>query len=178
MDGILQLISPCARCVLIPILLALTLGFAIYMTRIGSELKTPEAPKGGLSLQFAWTQDRAVKVIDSWEKKGVTQRAFWHIILDFPFILIYTLFFALSCMALIDCQIWPEFGGWMLWATGVAAICDMMENIALLKILRTGATAFLARAGTRCSTLKWVLIILVIGYCVIGFIEVFWKKVF
>lgn len=119
------------------ILIALFLVFG-KMARVR---KTSAARPGILSLEFTGNKQRANEIIALWGERGV-RRAVSAVRWDFLFLLAYSTLFGLLCVWAAD-GIWARYTGLgasigvaLAWNQWLAGLCDAVENVALLKVLR------------------------------------------
>jgi len=121
-----------------------TLILAVFLSWAGKELRNDDAPRGGLSLQFAWHDDCAKphcasKIVGSWHaRKGA---ATVQVLADFPFIVAYAyLLFAFANAAARDAgnrnrpQL-ARFSKYAALAGLLAGAFDVVENFGLLTML-------------------------------------------
>jgi hypothetical protein len=149
------------------VLSAATLAAAAALSKQGAGLRTPQAPRGILSYEFAWSAARASSILASWS--GRTREAARQIRLDFGFLLLYPLAFSLGCAALAGSprSSWAYVGAFLAWAVLAAAPLDALENYALLRMLSRSPTNSLARLAALCAGLKFMLVLASLGYIVL-----------
>lgn len=146
------------------VLLIATVCLMGWLSRQGKSLQTGAAPYGAVSLQLAWSHERAQKIINSW--KDQKDRAYLQHYYDFLFIAVYPLFLSLSCALLSR---WVSgaislIGVALSWTILLAAPLDTLENILALRMLSSAPSELLSRLTTICSAFKWASIFSVIGY--------------
>jgi hypothetical protein len=120
-------------------LLALTALFMIAMNFIGQPLTTAQAPYGIVSFELVKDVTEARAILSSWNASAQLRAAFIQG-LDCLFLLIYSTAFALACLGagrILKQNRWPlsGLGAWVAWGQGLAAFCDLIENIALVVML-------------------------------------------
>jgi len=155
------------RWILLAILFAGTIILAVKLTSQGKPLRTQAAPNGILSYEFAWNQNRAELILNSWTNFKATARQ--QLLLDFPFLVFYPLLFSLACGMLADSPSnrMAAVGIFLSWAVLAACPLDAAENIALLRMLDLGASETLARIAGWCAGVKFVLVYSGLGYIVL-----------
>lgn len=157
------MLSLSQRWVLLAILVAGTILFAIRLGRMDEPLKTPAAPQGILSYEFAWRASVADRILASWGVHRETARR--QTVLDFGFLIAYPLMFSLACAMLATAGHGKEaIGLYIAWAVLLAAPLDAVENVALLRMLDVGGSDGMARLAGLCAGAKFVLILAASGY--------------
>lgn len=148
-------------------LLAGTVLFACLLTCQGKPLRTDAAPKGILSYEFAWTKPQADSMLSSWEKIKDTARK--QLLVDFGFLVFYPLTLSLACAMLADSKLTKiaAVGVFISWAVLPSGLLDAVENLALLRMLSTGGSDFLARLAGICAGVKFALVFASLGYLVL-----------
>lgn len=152
------------RWLLLAVLLAL--AALVMFGRLGpldEVLKTRE-PGGILALEFAWSGERAARILAAWKglEAVVRLQTWW----DFPFLLCYPLALSLACAMLVDApgNPVPMIGAFVAWAVLAAIPLDAAENLAMLRMVDHGASEALARLATWCAGLKFTVLLAVVGY--------------
>lgn len=129
----------------------------------GGALSTKEAPRGVLCLEFAYTADKASMITDSWGAKGVKDKAFWQIILDFPFIIAYAaliMAIALRCQQAAAGIDWLEQAArFAFYAGPIAGLLDCIENVGMLITLSGAHSDAVAFVTAACAFVKFALIV-------------------
>jgi hypothetical protein len=134
--------------------LGLLLGLALALTwlvcTLFPDLTGPASRSGIISLELAWTPARANEIIDAWRKAGRIGRARRSLTVDWAFIACYATTFALlallaaraagasGLMADADAD---GYASTLAPAMVAAAVLDVVENRAMLRILTGGANA-------------------------------------
>lgn len=131
----------------------------------GGRLATPQAPRGILSLEFAWNGPTAERMIASWPGP-LRERAKRQIWIDFAFLAVYPLAFSLSCARMSESlpDTLAPVGVFVAWAVLLAGPLDLVENVAMLRMLASGASDALARLAAWCAGIKFTLICAAVGY--------------
>jgi hypothetical protein len=160
-------ISPRARRPFFWVLLALSLLLMGILNAAGAELVNETAPYGIISFELAGSVEKAGAILTSWDRTDQIRAAF-NLGLDYLFMLAYAASIGLGCTlaaeALARCK-WPlaRLGPWLAWGLILAALCDALENWALLSVLFSLpgpgmlAAAWPALAWT-CAWLKFGLV--------------------
>ena len=155
------------RWVLLVILMAGTVILMVKLSRQGQPLRNDAAPNGILSYEFAWNQNQAERMINSW--KSVKQTAEQQLFLDFGFLVAYPLLFSLACAMLAESRFnqIAMVGVFISWAVLAAGPLDAIENFALLRMLDGGASEVLAQLAGWCAGVKFLLVYSSLGYIVL-----------
>jgi hypothetical protein len=165
-------LSSNARKRMFVVALALTLGIAVVLAVIGRPLTTSEAPNGIVSFEFAGSAANAQRILDSWGQIAVwaAVRQTW---IDFLYIPAYALTLALACG--LSVFRWNKRGrGWawlgvaLAWGAFAAGALDIVENVAMLIQLNSGANDSLASLARNCAIPKFVLILFSMIYALFG----------
>jgi len=136
-------------------------GFVISQMSQGVLTKVDEVENGIIDFEMAKTEDRAKSILSAWNKDGnrvefpedsgklvlISDVARRDIVIDFGFILSYVALLGYICFWMAGNQTIPFFSraGTMLgWGVVIAGILDMVENTAMLIMLKNGATRILA----------------------------------
>jgi hypothetical protein len=135
----------------------------------GMPLNTDAAPYGIVSFEIAGSVARAEQIISSWDAPA-RERATFSLGLDFLFIPIYAGAVILGIQLAAD-KIQGRLIAWRSWliaALLLAALLDIVENIALLAILFQSPSAPLPSIARLCALLKFTLIIIGVIYALFG----------
>jgi hypothetical protein len=126
---------------------------------------------GIIGYEFAATKARAVEILSEWGSKG-RRIARLSLIVDYAYMLSYGGFFTLAGLATRDLA---RAGAWRrLAAAGAilplfavaAAVFDAIENVFLLLVLDGHGRAFGPMIAMVCSSIKFTLVTIAIGYVV------------
>jgi len=137
----------------------------LWVSRLGENLKTDEAPQGIVSLELAWSAARVDAILGSWDesKRAIAVRqTLW----DYLFLVAYPIAFSLSCVLISRCAFssLKEFGIVLAWTVLFAGVLDAIENVCLLAMLHGGARSGLSQVATICASFKFALLFAVVGY--------------
>ncbi|MET0557661.1 MAG: hypothetical protein ABW065_03175 [Solirubrobacterales bacterium] len=152
-----------------------TVALNVALAVIDKRLEATGGPSI-LGLEFAGSAERVAEIEAEWGAHGgdLARLSLW---LDFPFMLSYGAFFALAGVATRDFA--SAHGLRALGACGmvapflaiVAAGFDAAENVSWLLLLGGHGASWLAPFATACAVVKFVAIVLVIGYVVWGLVS-------
>jgi hypothetical protein len=162
------------RGLLWPALLALTMALTIVLQAVNVPLKTPAAPQGVVSYEFAGTTAAAQGILDSWDA-GAKIHAGFSLGLDYLYMPAYALTIGLACAwaarMLGSRKRWlGSLGRVLAFGLGLAALLDATENYALTTMLFSAAADPWPAVARWCATGKFVLIIAGLVYALAGFI--------
>lgn len=127
--------------IVLVLLVAIALLIAWQLNQIGKPLTIPEiAPQGILSLEFAFTAEKAKGIVEAWSKVNALDRAIKLQWIDFLFMAAYSTALSLACIW--STKLLPGFDSrWLgagivlAWGQWVAAIFDAIENLCLFPFL-------------------------------------------
>ena len=162
------------RGLLWPALLALTIALTIVLQAVNAPLKTPAAPQGIVSYEFAGTIAAAQSILDSWDA-GAKVHAGFSLGLDYLYMPAYALTIGLACAwaarVLGGRRRWlGSLGRVLAFGLGLAALLDAVENYALTTMLFSAAADPWPAVARWCATGKFALLIAGLVYTVTGFI--------
>jgi hypothetical protein len=138
------------------------------------DLKTDQAPQGIISFELAGSVDKARKIIAAWEAARMADRAFFSLKLDFAWIPCYSTTLSIACAWAFE-QIASR--GWdalarcgipLAWAQWLAGALDVVENVALLIVLKGRVTWFSTRSAQLAAILKFALGLVGLAYSALG----------
>jgi hypothetical protein len=156
------------------ILLIMTILIMVIMNIIGSPLITPNAPSGIVSFEFAFSPARAQEMISSWSPEAQLRAAFLQG-LDFLFPLVYSAALGFGCFLTANAlrtrgKRLNLLGVPLAWGLLLAAVCDYIENIALVALLFGKVQSPLPEIAGICAVIKFSLIFVSIGYILYGLV--------
>ena len=153
-------------------LLGLTIVLMIVFGITGAPLTTTAAPYGVVSFELAGSVERTHLILISWDANAKIRAAFG-LGLDFVFILVYASTIAIGCgmTAQVLKRIrWPltGWGNLLSWAVILAAVLDMIENIALTTLIFGSVVFPWPEIARWCAIFKFTLIFVGIVYVIYG----------
>lgn len=140
---------------------ALTLVLMVALSVIDRSLRTPAAPWGIVSFEFARTLPQAQAIVASWDNPARLAAAL-SLGLDYLFMLTYALTLAGLCRwagGQAGHARWSGWGARLAWLPVVAAGADALENAALWRVLQGAATAFWPGLAWGCAALKFICLL-------------------
>ena len=149
----------------------LSIGLMSILNWVGAPMKTPAAPCGIISFEFARTSEKATAMLDSWDSDASLRAAFT-LGLDYLFMPAYAAAIALACLwagEVFRSRAMPQsaLGTSLVIGQVIAALSDAVENIALISILLGNSATAWPQVAFFCAALKFGLILL-------GLMYVFW----
>jgi hypothetical protein len=149
--------------------LALFWGAQLYLSRW---LSNPTATSGIVSLELAGTSKQAENVLESWDNEAC-YIAILSVRWDFGYIASYALTLSHGCAwasrQVISNWHWePWLGSLIVALVWIAAVCDVGENIALLRMLRAGVTGYRAAWASRFAVAKFGSILVTLAFLLTG----------
>jgi len=152
--------------------LALTLVLSIVLQAVDAPLKTTAAPKGIVSYELAGSVTEAQRILDSWDPTARLYAAF-SLGLDYLYMPAYAIAIGLACAW--AAELWSRRRGWLAlvgvglaWGLMVAALCDAIENVALVTLLLSGVREPWPAVAFGCAAVKFALIGAGLVYALIG----------
>ncbi|MCP4138687.1 MAG: hypothetical protein GY755_00070 [Chloroflexi bacterium] len=155
-------------------LLALTLVLVGIFGILDAPLRNPVSPSGIVSFELAGTPEKAEAIIQSWDSRAQLFAAFG-LGYDYLFMVVYGLTLSLGVLmtASKNGGKFEKVGNYLGWGVLLAALLDGVENFALWRLLSGTATELCPRVAALSATIKFVLLILGLGYALVGWL---WKK--
>jgi len=145
------------------ILLAIAFAFLTALLVItGMPLRTDSAPLGIVSMQLAGNAVNTGIILQSWGPAG-RESAWLNLIVDFPYLVTYGWLLLALCRlaASVGDGRMASLGRWCAAGAVLAAMCDAVENIALLHELHAGAGNFAAGIAWGFASVKFLLLAIV-----------------
>ena len=152
----------------------LTVLLLIAMQSFDAPLNTTAAPNGIVSFELAKDMDVSQIILSSWDETAKVNAGL-SLGFDFLFLIAYSIFLASLCYAVA--KRFKERNKW-IYKLGlslavfqfVAALFDIIENIALIKLLLGSQNGVYSTLVFYFASIKFILIILGLLYIIIGFI--------
>jgi len=143
----------------------MTLTTMITLGRIDPSLRCPahEPCPNIVDLELAGSGARASEIIATWEGANVIPLAVGSLLLDFPFLVLYSLTLAALCLAAsrFAAATHPGFeptGLVLAWGVYAAGLLDAVENMALLAVLGLEAAVPAPQIAAAAATVKFLLL--------------------
>jgi hypothetical protein len=153
-------------------LLGLTILLMIVFSVTGASLATEAAPYGVVSFELAGSEANAREILKSWDADSQLRAAFG-LGLDYVFMVVYASTIAFGCgiiSNLLQRKSWPlaKWGNLLAWAVILAALLDVVENIALTIIIFGAVASPWPEIARWCAIFKFSLIFIGIVYVIYG----------
>ncbi len=150
------------------LLFILTLIAMAVLNVVDGPLKTTVAPSGIVSFELAGDVLTAQTILDSWDAPARVYAGF-SLGFDYLFMLLYSTTIAYACVWVVGGlrerrRFLGLAGLWLAWGQWLAALLDVVENVALWRILSQGATPPWPQVAWWCAAVKFTLVILGIAY--------------
>ncbi|MEP7013601.1 MAG: hypothetical protein ABJC13_25040 [Acidobacteriota bacterium] len=172
-----------ARWVVFLVLVVATVLYSIALGNQGEKLKNSVATQKVVSLELAWTQDRAAAIIKTWVDDSKLDLAKKQIHWDFGFLMLYPLAFSLACSLLARSPkgLGGPIGFVIAWSMLAALPLDATENIFMLRMLNSlgqGVTKLDVLGASLAAGIKFVVLSAACGYILVQGLLLLWKRVF
>ena len=153
-------------------LAATLLVMVVFRLILDPPLQTEAAPQGIVSFELAGSQLKADEILTSWDDTARLYAAFG-LGFDFLFMPVYATAIALGVLLASGRHPgrYASVGAWVGWGAFLAAIFDAAENICLFNLLLGNSGANYAGMAALYATLKFGLILLGIGYALVGWVK-------
>jgi len=165
-------------------LLVLTLLLMVAMNVIGEPLVTGAASNGIVSFELAGSVSKARQILDSWDEAARLHAAF-SLGLDFLYLVAYSTTIGLACVlaaGVLRRRGWPLAGAGvpLAWGQWLAALLDVIENVALVSMLFGSVVEPWPQVARWCAIPKFVLILAGLLYALYGAVARiaagFWRR--
>ena len=149
------------------------------MRNFDAPLKNEACKNGIVSFELAKNLDRSVKILDSWDEEAKINAGL-SLGFDFLFLLIYSSFIALL-ISNINKRLWKnnsfyKFGNLLIVLIFIAAFFDIIENIALIKLLLDDLEQTWSSIAYNFAVIKFTIILICITYLLINWLLLLLKK--
>ena len=151
---------------------ALTLILSIVLQAVDAPLKTTAAPQGIVSYELAGNVVEAQRILDSWNPTARLYAAF-SLGLDTLYMPAYAIAIGLACAW--AAERWNKrrgalalVGVGLAWGLLVAAVCDAIENVALITMLLSGVREPWPALARDCAAVKFLLVGAGLAYALIS----------
>lgn len=144
------------------------------LTIQGWSLHSTTVPMGIVCLSMPQTAERAQEILDTWkgELRDTAHRQIW---LDYPFLLLYPLWFFLALKMLtqrLPPGPWAVAGGVLAWAMLPVMALDLYENGQMQQLLDHPVSETNIRALTVSARLKFALIAAALLWLLVSWVRI------
>jgi hypothetical protein len=150
-------------------LLALVVVYAVVQIVIGAvngPLSTDAAPDGIITLELAGTPEEATRIVDSWAEEGALDEAGVSLGLDFLYMPLYAAVLAALVVA-VNRRRW-KLGTAVAWVPFVAAAFDVVETVALVRVVDDPAVDGLPAVARAFALGKFALLTVTVLFIVVA----------
>lgn len=149
-----------------------TLVLIVVFALTSGPLNTTAAPNGIVSFELAGSVQQARQIVESWDATARLLAAFG-LGLDYLFMPCYATALALGCLWAGDRlrqQRWPliRAASPLAWGSWLAALFDMVENLALVFVLVGPVSSPWPQLAQICASIKFALIFAGLVYVFLG----------
>lgn len=154
------------------LLAALTLVVLVVLQVVGRPLQTAAAPQGIVSYELAGDAASTQAILDSWDLNARVHAGF-SLGLDYLFMPLYATTIALGCLWGANTLLrrgWPlvALGELLAWGVWLAALCDVVENITLWRLLVGPVAVPWPELARWCALIKFSLVGLGLVYVMVA----------
>jgi hypothetical protein len=155
-----------------------TVAMVVVMSITGKPLKHPATPYGIVNFELANNATDVQNILNAWDNdisqhRDVIADAKKNTWLDFIFIFFYSTLFYFLCKKVAaifkENILLKKSGNIFAIAAIIAGVMDVGENIGMLSSLYGNISDNIALLTASFSTIKWILILLVIIFLVVAF---------
>ena len=160
------------------VILCFLVGTMILMRFYNSPLKNEIAPAGIISFEIAKDIKKSVLILNTWNEEAMSS-AKKSLYFDFLFLCIYSTFIGLLIFKLnrtlkVKKHIITEI---MIGAVFLSAFFDVIENVALLKLIYGNLEQLWSSVAYYFAILKFVILAIAIVYILVGSCFLLFKKI-
>ncbi|MCF6237271.1 MAG: hypothetical protein L3J79_00390 [Candidatus Marinimicrobia bacterium] len=162
------------------ILFGMTILALIGMQITGKPLQTAVAPGGIITFELIGNFEGSQSIISSWQGQAMIYAGL-NMGLDFLFLTLYGLTIALGCLLVAE-RLPTQWSGvkplgtWLAMGVILAAGLDIVENIALIKLIMGSQNEMLPLLAKWVAIPKFILVLLALLYVIIGVVPVLRKS--
>lgn len=156
---------------------ALLVFATALMMFVDVPLQGESSPHGIVSFELAGTPHQALRILLEWKSRDALGVARLSLIVDFIYLIIYSLFFAALALW-VGTKLGDE--KWSIraaWAASIAAAFDVLENgVLLVELNRFTSPAPYPQLAASFALAKFALLLLSAAYGVVGGISAFVRR--
>ena len=155
------------------------IGFIVLMRFFDVPLKNEISPNGIVSFELAKTLSNSEAIINSWDANAL-QSAKNSMAADFLFLMVYSFFISLIVHRLNN-RVWKkgfvyQLGILICWSVFLAAFFDVIENIALVRLLYGDLQQLWSSIAYYFALMKFGLLVLGILFVLISLVTLPFKR--
>jgi hypothetical protein len=161
-------------------LVAFTVIFIVIMRYFDSFLTNNVSSAGIVSFELTFDVETATAILNSWNEQAKTA-AGMSMGFDFIFPFLYGSLIALLVYKL-NRSLWKgrsfyAVGNTISWSLGIAIMCDLIENLGMIRMLLGDVSQFWVSVSTYFALIKFLIILVGIAYILVNFGVFLIKKV-
>ena len=153
-----------------------------WMVLMGSLVK-PLNSQDIVVFELAKTPEVAAAIVKEWREKDLTGNAMKSICLDFVFLLLYSISIGLGCVLLsrfTQNELLIQSGSVLSKGVPLAGLCDVVENLAMLKTLIGSVTSLPVTIAYWFAAVKFLIVVVSLLFLLIclifGGVKMVFKK--
>ena len=161
------------------ILLIFLIGFIVLMRFFDAPLKNEVSPNGIVSFELAKTVSNSEAILNSWDTNAI-QSAKNSMMADFLFLIVYSFFISLIVHRLNN-RVWEkgfiyQIGILICWGVFLAALFDVIENIALVRLLYGDLQQLWSSIAYYFAMMKFGILLFGVSFILMSFVVLPLKK--
>ena len=125
-----------------------------------------------IDLEMAGSIKNANLILNTWASNGVLEWFYFHLGLDFLFLITYSVFLYFAChTSALQLKSFPfliYLGLVIGWIQPVAGLLDLAENYALIQVLHRTTDEFWPQLANLCAVPKFAISLSGMAYCVLA----------
>ena len=160
------------------ILFVLVVIMVVVMRFFDAPLKNEVSPQGIVSFELAKDVNKSAVIIESWDAAALAS-ARWSMTFDFLFLIVYGLFIGLLIHKLNRIWIKSSFqtiGIVLIYLVFLASFFDIIENIALLLLLRGDLEQIWSSTAYYFAMMKFIILAIALVFLIVSTITFLLKK--
>ena len=149
------------------------------MRNFDNALKNEISKNGIISYELAKDRDDTEKILNSWDTNAKINAGL-SLGFDFLFLLVYSGFIAVLIFN-INNRLWQnssfhKFGKFLIALIFLAAFFDIVENIALIRLLTGNLKQVWSSISYYFALMKFAIVLICISYLLVNWLLLFFKK--
>jgi hypothetical protein len=160
------------------ILFVFVVLMVVIMRYFDAPLKNETSPQGIVSFEMAKDINRSVEIIESWDRAARVS-ADWSMVFDFLFLVVYGLFIGLLIHKLNRSWIetsFHSFGIVLIYLVFLASFFDIIENIALILLLRGSIEQIWSSVAYYFAIMKFIILAVALLFVIVSAIKLLVNK--
>ena len=131
-----------------------------------------------VGFEFALTPENAQLMVSTWRENGVLDSFYFVTVFDYLFMVTYSSFLWLACVQVGNGMTKRLANVFLIlaWLQPVAALLDVIENLALYQILNGSLNSIWPTLAAGCAAPKFIFVLLAIVACLGGVVYKLLRK--